>query len=114
MHDLVVEAWTDRYATWRHEVEVKVGAGQDVTLELEEGALILDALAARLTGVDAEHVARPADPVRRTSCSLDVRLTTALDQAAGELVDPITNPRLDRQYQLRGPMCTYRGCPRGP
>src|SRR3546814_4313497 len=44
MHDLVVEAWTDRYATWRHEVEVKVGAGQDVTLELEEGALILDDL----------------------------------------------------------------------
>ena len=24
-HELVVEAWTDRYATWRHEIEVKVG-----------------------------------------------------------------------------------------
>ena len=30
LHQLVVEAWTDRYATWRHEIEVKVAAGQDV------------------------------------------------------------------------------------
>src|SRR3546814_11303173 len=83
MHVLVGEAWADRYATWRHEVEGKVGAGQDVTLELEEGALILDDLAARLTGEDAERVARAADAVRRTSCSLDVRLNAALDEAVG-------------------------------
>ncbi len=41
----MVDAWTDRYATWRHEVELKVEAGQDVELELEEGARILDDLA---------------------------------------------------------------------
>ena len=23
-HELVIEAWTDRYATWRHEIDVKV------------------------------------------------------------------------------------------
>ena len=38
LHELVVDAWTDRYATWRHEIEVKAAAGQDVELELEEGA----------------------------------------------------------------------------
>ncbi|HYC33037.1 MAG TPA: alpha-1,4-glucan--maltose-1-phosphate maltosyltransferase [Gemmatimonadales bacterium] len=33
-----VEAWVDRFATWRGELEKKVGAGQDVSSELLEGA----------------------------------------------------------------------------
>ena len=46
-HELVIDAWTDRYATWRHEIDVKVAAGQDVELELAEGALLLEDLAAK-------------------------------------------------------------------
>src|SRR4051794_13237776 len=41
-HEIVVEGWTDRYATWRHKVEAKHGAGQDISLELEEGAQLLE------------------------------------------------------------------------
>jgi len=33
-----IEAWTDRFGTWRSELEKKVDAGQDVNLELAEGA----------------------------------------------------------------------------
>lgn len=33
-----VEAWTDRFGTWRSDLEKKVAAGQDVQLELLEGA----------------------------------------------------------------------------
>src|SRR3954447_12038943 len=36
-HEFVVDGWTDRLATWRHEVSVKLAAGQAVELELEEG-----------------------------------------------------------------------------
>src|SRR5918997_5655900 len=36
-----IEAFPDRWATWRDEVEKKVGAGQDVALELLEGRAIL-------------------------------------------------------------------------
>ena len=53
LHELVVDAWTDRYATWRHEIEVKAAAGQDVELELEEGARILEDLAAEVAGAKA-------------------------------------------------------------
>ena len=28
-HEFVIEGWTDRLATWRHEVTVKLTAGQD-------------------------------------------------------------------------------------
>jgi starch synthase (maltosyl-transferring) len=47
-HELVVEAWTDLYATWRHKAEAKIGAGQDIETELEEGARLLDAKAKKL------------------------------------------------------------------
>jgi len=33
-----VEAWTDQFRTWRSHLEKKIDAGQDVQLELEEGA----------------------------------------------------------------------------
>ena len=36
-HEFVIEAWTDRFATWRRDVLVKQDAGQDVAVELEEG-----------------------------------------------------------------------------
>src|SRR5215213_5510727 len=50
-----VEAWSDPLATWRHAVEVKVEAGQgaeDLANDLEEGARLLDRVAA---DADAEH-----------------------------------------------------------
>ena len=80
-HQLVVEAWTDRYATWRHEIEVKVAVGQDVSLELEEGGLLLEELADRCKGADRDRLRLAAQGVRRTSCSLDVRLDAACDDA---------------------------------
>jgi starch synthase (maltosyl-transferring) len=40
-HQLVVAAWTDRYATWAHRVRVKLDAGQDVDAEIADGRLLL-------------------------------------------------------------------------
>lgn len=39
-----IEAWTDRFGTWRHEVQLKLKAGLDVTLEAREGREILSDL----------------------------------------------------------------------
>ena len=36
-----IEAWVDRFATWRDGLSKKYGAGQDVTLELREGLAML-------------------------------------------------------------------------
>src|SRR5436190_5145103 len=78
LHELVVDAWTDRYATWRHEIEVKAAAGQDVRLELEEGARLLEDLAKKVSGAPAKKRLRDAAAgTRRESCSLDVRLESA-------------------------------------
>jgi starch synthase (maltosyl-transferring) len=37
-----VEAWSDPVATWHHDATIKIGAGVDVELMLEEGARVLE------------------------------------------------------------------------
>ncbi|MBO0748417.1 MAG: DUF3416 domain-containing protein, partial [Acidimicrobiaceae bacterium] len=38
-YEFVVQAWTDRHATWAHKVEAKLEAGQEIDVELAEGEL---------------------------------------------------------------------------
>jgi starch synthase (maltosyl-transferring) len=54
-HLFAVEAWRDAFATYRDELEKKSTAGLDVSLELEEGRLLVQAAAdhAQAAGLDA-------------------------------------------------------------
>ncbi len=45
-HHLVVEAWTDRQATWAKKTKAKLDAGQDIDVEVAEGIVIFQARAA--------------------------------------------------------------------
>jgi starch synthase (maltosyl-transferring) len=40
-YEYTVEAWIDRFGSWRHELSKKFGAGQDVKSELLEGAALV-------------------------------------------------------------------------
>jgi starch synthase (maltosyl-transferring) len=91
-HELVVEAWVDRYATWRHEIEAKVGSGADVTTELHEGVLLLRRLAAHAAPAKRSQILEASDGLARTSCSLDVRLNAALDDAVGAALEGVALP----------------------
>ncbi|TAM60402.1 MAG: DUF3416 domain-containing protein, partial [Chloroflexota bacterium] len=46
-HRYTVEGWTDRFATWRHDLARRLEAGQDVGVELRIGAALLEAAAQR-------------------------------------------------------------------
>ena len=82
-----VEAWSDPLATWHHAVEVKIEAGQgpeDLANDLEEGARLLERVAA---GADAEWRARLTDAVtalRDTGRGLHERVAPALTPAVQE------------------------------
>ena len=93
-HELVIDAWVDRYATWRHEVAVKAAAGHDVELELEEGAILLEQLA---QDVSPESAARLRDVAvvlrRRTSAPTD-RMAAATTEEVGGLVVGVPDARL--------------------
>ncbi|WP_454921717.1 maltotransferase domain-containing protein, partial [Actinomyces naeslundii] len=57
-----VEGWSDPYATWSHDAGIKVPAGIDVELMLEEGARVLDRAAA-IEGRDEEGIKALNDAV---------------------------------------------------
>ena len=63
-----IEAWTDQYATWRKEFHLKQEAGQDVSLEAQEGHHLLTELmprereARRVVEAAARKFATTKDP----------------------------------------------------
>jgi starch synthase (maltosyl-transferring) len=97
-HDVVIEAWRDRFATWRHDVEIKAAAGDDVEIELEEGARILEALSAAVGARQRRRVFDAVAGLRRTSCSLHVRLNAGLDDRVAGLVAEVPDADLTERH----------------
>jgi len=79
-HRYTVIAWVDAFATWRRGLERKLAAGVDVSLELLEGALLIDAARAR-SGDSA--LGRPAE-VLRGQGSLAERIAVATSAPLAE------------------------------
>ncbi|HEX4905378.1 MAG TPA: maltotransferase domain-containing protein, partial [Acidimicrobiales bacterium] len=91
-HDLVVEAWTDRFATWTHDVRIKAGAGQDVATEIEEGVLLLQALEPHIPEVRRGMVQAAAARLADASLPLEARLNAGLDDAVAVAVEQVPLP----------------------
>ncbi|ROR72073.1 alpha-1,4-glucan:maltose-1-phosphate maltosyltransferase [Bogoriella caseilytica] len=75
-----VEAWGDPYATWRHEAEIKIRAGIDIDLVLEEGARLLER---------AGRAIRHGDSLTPTGHREAAQI---LDDVAAALRDPARHP----------------------
>jgi len=91
-HDLVIDAWVDRYATWRHGVQAKAGAGQDVDVEIQEGVALLRDLTPHVPEVRRPMVETAAEQLANEVCSLDVRLNAGLDDAVAAAVQGVPLP----------------------
>ncbi|MCX4622482.1 alpha-1,4-glucan--maltose-1-phosphate maltosyltransferase [Streptomyces albogriseolus] len=74
-----VEAWGDPVTTWRHHAQIKVPAGIDTEVMLEEGARLLERAAEQVPGDDDREVLRAAvDALRDTERPAAARLAAAL------------------------------------
>ncbi len=83
-----VDSWSDPYATWRHDATVKVGAGVDVELMLEEGARLMERAAEgtaygnpsqqRPPASDIDVLTDAARRLRDTSHSAQQRLSAGI------------------------------------
>jgi starch synthase (maltosyl-transferring) len=91
--ELHVEAWVDRFATWRHDVQAKAGAGQDLTTELQEGILLFEALLPHVPELRRPLVAEAAASLARESCTVDVRLNAGLDDAVAAALAGVAIPK---------------------
>jgi len=111
-HEFLVEAWTDLYATWRHKVTAKLDAGQDVAVELEEGARLLEGRVRRLPAEERPRVRAALASLRgegkrgrksatprgeAAPATAEERVAPALDPAVAELLTgPERSPDLSR------------------
>jgi starch synthase (maltosyl-transferring) len=79
-YEYTLEAWVDRFATWRDGFSRKVEAGVDVASELLEGAALVAAASRRAQGSDAASLAERAERLRARAPS-SARIPLALDEA---------------------------------
>lgn len=92
-----IEAFPDAFATWRDELEKKVGAGLDVALELREGRAII-----------AEALARADDDDRATLETVIAAIDTERQLVAihRALAEPVAAAM--RRHRSRDGAATYR------
>ena len=64
-YEYTVEGWIDRFASWRHELSKKFGAGQDVSSELLEGAMLVRETLERVQETPFDLRERSAGPGHR-------------------------------------------------
>ena len=76
-----VEAWIDRFETWRGELEKKVGAGLDVSSELLEGADLVHEAVRHARGADHQALDDAARALGNPAMEVPERVATALDPA---------------------------------
>ena len=88
-----LEGWIDHFETWSRQLAKRVEAGQDVTVELEVGARLLESAAARVDGniADATKLTAMAEALRAGK-------GTSVDGEAGALM---------RRYADRGLSTVY-------
>ncbi|MDQ0811087.1 starch synthase (maltosyl-transferring) [Streptomyces sp. B3I7] len=103
-----VEAWGDPVTTWRHHAGIKVPAGQDTELVLEEGARLheraAEGIAAGIPEEDEEEVGRARDVLRAAVAALRDTARPVASRLAAALA-----PEVDRvlaRHPLRDPVST--------
>jgi starch synthase (maltosyl-transferring) len=88
-----VVGWVDRLTTWRHDLEKRLGAGQDVKVDLLIGAQLIEAAARRATGGDAQQLSALAKELRAGNSA------TALDEDLAAIADRYPNREHETTYE---------------
>ncbi|HEY5921629.1 MAG TPA: alpha-1,4-glucan--maltose-1-phosphate maltosyltransferase [Kofleriaceae bacterium] len=93
-HHYTVIAWVDAFASWRRGLERKVQAGNDVSVELLEGAVLIDAAAKRDPGLASAALAL------RSGQAIDERIATALGSTLADAMAAVPDRSHAARYRL--------------
>jgi starch synthase (maltosyl-transferring) len=77
-HEYQIVAWTDRFLTWRRDLNLKASAKQDVALDLREGSNLVRDAAARASDPDASALLDYSNGLIDAAAPIDERLAVAL------------------------------------
>ena len=106
--EFTVEAWVDRFETWRRDLRKRKAAGQDLNLELIRGQRLVQEAAARASGEEARWLAQWATRIADTALDVDQRCAAALDAALATMVRHYPDLELLTRYELWLPLTVDR------
>ncbi len=89
--EIVIEAWTSRYATWRRDVERWMAAGEDVEGEIAVGADLLDELSSLVADGGQQRVRDALVVMRDETRPVRARLDAAFDDALVAVLDAVVD-----------------------
>lgn len=92
-----LEAWVDRFLTWRRDLEKKAGAGQDVAVDLLVGAALIEQAGALASPEDATLLQERAD-ILRSGADLSEKLLLSLDPALTQTMAKYPDRRFATRY----------------
>jgi starch synthase (maltosyl-transferring) len=96
-YEFTIEAWIDNFDNWKHDTQKKLTAGQDIALDLSEGAGLLLDTAKTAKTEDAGKLRNYAAALHKDALSRDVLAV-------------LSDKRLDTlmfDYAARGKVCRY-------
>jgi starch synthase (maltosyl-transferring) len=92
-YEYTVEGWVDRFASWRHGLSAKFGAGQDVSSELLEGAALIRAVPAVPPALE-----QAAAAIEDRTAPMEVRVARALAESLETTMAALADRSLATRY----------------
>jgi len=92
-----IAGWIDHFDTWRSDLEKRIAAGQDIGVDLLNGANLVEEAAVRAGRDDADALRRWAAQLRATD-DLPAAQSAALDPALTAMMALYLDPALESRY----------------
>ena len=102
-----LQAWVDRFHSWRRDLRARAQAGQDLTVDLSIGAELVREAGRRASGVDADQLQSIADLLAGARPPAE-RVETALGPALLALMDRYPDRSLQSDYERELPLTVDR------
>jgi starch synthase (maltosyl-transferring) len=95
-----IQGWVDAFETWSRQFAKRVEAGQDITLELEVAARMIEAAAPRADGSDSNRLMAYAAAIRKGAASASSALAGDLPQLMERYADKSSAVTYARELQV--------------
>jgi starch synthase (maltosyl-transferring) len=97
-HEFTVVAWVDHLETWRRDLVKRHEAGQELTVDLAQGAKLARELAARVPPLEAKRLEQWASTLTQGKSDPTERVTLAQSQLVREIANAHPDPALCREH----------------